>query len=205
MLGLAAATLAGFAEGASAMTYSIASLQDRRCAAAGTCRQAIVARGEIQVDEPERLRAFLQQLGSGETAPTNVLIHSPGGNVRGALALGFELRRIGARVIVASVNPRAGGAQALGAGSCASACAFVLMGGRDRVVPQGSRVLVHQPRRVDAARSPVDPRISELLQSYARAMGVDPGLIALADRVPHESAYKLSPTEIRRFRLTTGQ
>ena len=216
MVGLVAAVLAT-ADAALAMSYAIASVQDRRCAADGSCRQAIVARGEIEVDEPERLLAFLQGLGPGQPVPTDVLISSPGGNVRGALALGFGLRRIGARVIVASVKPVTvdGRLGALATANCASACVFVLMGGRSRVVPEGSRILVHQARRIGVDQRDIvgsgsigvqsgSETISQLLQAYARTMGVDPALIALADQIPHHTYHVLSRGEIRRFRLATS-
>ena len=41
------------------------------------------------------------------------------------------------------------------------------------------------------------------MRSYASQMGVDPGLVTLADSVPHESARLLTPGEVRRFRLST--
>jgi hypothetical protein len=201
-------------QSAAAMTYSLAMFDDGRCR--DQCRQAIVAQGEILVDEPERLVTFLSGLDLPGGVPANVLISSPGGNVRGALALGLGLRRLGARLIVARVGASSQGGVGVGPGQCASACVFVLMGGRSRVVPDGSRVVVHQPRRMGVEQRDIvgsggiDSRIAggsvtQLLQSSATSMGVDPALISLADSVPNESARELTRAELRRFRLATGQ
>jgi hypothetical protein len=193
------------------MTYRLlASFDDGRCP--GGCPQAIVAEGTIQLDEPQRLAAFLGQLGGA--VPRTIILHSPGGNVAGALKLGLGLRRLGLRTVVARVGRIDGGAGpvALGGGICASACVFALMGGETRVVPSGSRVVVHAARHYGQATRDltdggfIDPQpnpeaITTLLQRYAGSMGVDPSLVSLVQSVPHESARLLSPGEVRRYRL----
>jgi hypothetical protein len=203
---------------ASAMTYRLARFDEGRCA--GRCPQAIVAEGTVQVDEPRRLAAFAARV-AGETGsvPNTLLLHSPGGNLAGALRLGYGLRRLGLRTVVARVgrgaDDRAGdGAARLGTGVCASACVLVLMGGQERLVPSGSRVAVHAARRAGGltrdilGSGTIDPQLDDgsvlsLLHRYARDMGVDPALMSLAQSVPHESARILSPAEISRFGLAS--
>jgi hypothetical protein len=200
--------------GASAMTYRLAVFDDGRCV--DRCPQAIVAEGAVQVDEPQRLVAFVRQISATTNAiPRTLLLHSPGGNLAGALQLGYGLRRLGLRTVVARVGRGAEGqALQLGTGVCASACVIVLMGGQERLVPSGSRIAVHAAKRSGGLTRDIlgsgyidgqvdGSSVSGLLQRYARDMGVDPALMILAQSVPHESARVLSPAEISRFRLAS--
>jgi hypothetical protein len=205
--------LAGTFSPASAMTYRLAMFDDGRCRT--VCPRAIAAEGSIQLDEPQRLAAFIGQYG-GVGLPRVLLLHSPGGNVAGALKLGLGLRRLGIRTVVARLGQTSSGAgPALGTGVCASACVFALMGGAVRVVPSGSRILVHAAKNYGGlTRDPSDGGYIEaqsnpavvvsLLQQYAGAMGVDPAFVSLAQSVPHESARVLTNAEVRRFRLATS-
>jgi hypothetical protein len=170
---------------------------------------AIFAHGRIELDETERFLAFLQRMNG--PVPGNLIVHSPGGNLRGAVSLGLTLRRVGATVVVASARAldREAYRIALRPGTCASACVYMLMGGRSRVVTSGSRLVVHQARRVGDTsdiRGGYDPRlaaVNDALARYAIDMGIDPRVIAIADSVPHESGRILTNAEIRRFRLVT--
>jgi hypothetical protein len=90
-----------------------------------------------------------------------------------------------------------------------------MMGGRRRVVPDASRIYVHRHRTLYASdnrdaipQSMMAPGrqsagFVDAMRSYASMMGVDPGLVTLSDSVPHESARLLTPSEVRRFRLST--
>jgi hypothetical protein len=198
---------------ASAMGYALVRFDDGRCSR--SCPQAIFAAGTIELDEPRRLLAFAESVAARGSIPANLILHSPGGNLAGALALGQGVRRLGMRTIVATLAPAGPARGALRPGRCASACVFVLMGGRSRVVPNGSRVLVHSPRRVGAGgqrdivgsgtidRIARPESIAPALEGYARAMGVDPALIGLSYTVPNSSARELTRAEIVRFRLAT--
>lgn len=192
---------------APAMSYRVAAVDDGRCSE--RCPQAVVAEGTIQVDEVERLAAFFQQAGA---IPATLLLHSPGGNLAGALKLGYGLRRLGVRTIVARVSRSDPGQ--VSTGVCASACVYALMGGVDRVVPPGSRIIVHAAQRyggferdivgsgyIDASMD--RGTVLELLSRYAVSMGVDPAVMSLAQSVPHELARVLSAAEISRFRLAS--
>ena len=206
-------SLVALSGSASAMTYRLARFDDGRCVE--RCPQAIVAEGTVQVDEPRRLAAFAARAGAATgTVPSTLLLHSPGGNLAGALRLGYGLRKLGLRTVVARVGRGPGGGPRLGTGVCASACVLVLMGGQERLVPAGSRVAVHAAKRAGGltrdilGSGTIDPQVDEgsvlgLLHRYARDMGVDPALMSLAQSVPHESARLLSPAEISRFRLAS--
>jgi hypothetical protein len=193
---------------ASALTYSIVGI--------GPDRAAIVAEGAIEPNEGQRFREFLSSAASRGAVPQALMIHSPGGIASGAFDLGFTLRQLGFGVIVAAVrrDPSTGGAVLL-PGRCASACVLAMMGGRRRVVPDASRIYVHRHRTLYASdnrdaipQSMMAPGrqsagFVDAMRSYASMMGVDPGLVTLSDSVPHESARLLTPSEVRRFRLST--
>ena len=190
-----------------AMTYRLAVVDDGRCSR--DCAQAVVAEGTIELDEPERLASFLQQMG---VVPGTLVLHSPGGNLAGALKLGQGLRRLGTRTVVARVSRSQ--PAVLTTGVCASACVYALMGGRDRVVPSGSKIVVHAAKRYGgferdiAGSGYIDAgmdggAVLGLLNDYAQRMGVDPAVMSLAQSVPHESARVLSPAEVNRFRLAS--
>jgi hypothetical protein len=191
-----------------------------RVAAPGLCRPhcpvVIEARGDISVDSGKRFMDFLQSTALGTANRNVVLVHSPGGNVYGALQLGQMWRRLGATVIVA--RPLRAGLEAgrtaagLGPAHCASACVFALMGGTRRLVPNRSLVAVHQTHRVFFERDGSDASrvvrrlvgstaISNELRAYAQGMGVSPELIALAQSTPPTRIRILSKAELRRFRL----
>lgn len=193
---------------ASALTYSVVTVGDR---------SAIVADGSIEQNEGQRFRDFLVGLDARGGVPGTVLIHSPGGYARGGFELGLYLRQLGLGVVVGAVRRDAAtGAPVLLSGRCASACVLAMMGGRRRVVPDGSRIYVHRHRALYGGGDSGDalpPALMEPgrgseqfvngMRAYASMMGVDPGLITLADSVPHESARLLTPGEVRRFRLST--
>jgi hypothetical protein len=213
LLFCAALCILTFAGDAGAMTYSLVTLPDGNCI--GPCPHAVVARGKIEGNETARLLAVLQQFGQTGEAPRSLIVSSPGGDLTSALDLGFTLRRLGTRIVVGSVARRPDGNAVLTSGICGSACVFVMMAGVDRFVVPGSRVAVHSPQVVvvgqdrsyllDGAMSQYLVRGAEpALQAYARQMGVDPAVIALADRIPNQAVRTLTWSELTRFRLVTG-
>jgi hypothetical protein len=157
-----------------------------------------------------------------------VLINSPGGSVVGSMQLGAVFRTLGATVVVARVNTGGGffsGAQtdsrtgktipagAITNANCNSACVYAVMGGRKRVIPEQSNIGVHrmqaeinhgfdpqQGRQVFEKRTGTATQV-DTLRRYARVMGIDQKLIALAESVPHETIKILSAKEVRQFKL----
>jgi len=198
---------------AHAMSYGLTAIEDGRCTA--DCPLAIVARGRIDEQESERLLAFLQRVGSSTGIPRNFVVSSQGGDLKGALVLGTVLRQLGVRTVVGSVAPSpVGGRSILMPGVCGSACVFVLMAGIDRHVLPGSQVAVHSPQVIVSGQGQsfvlegalsrrVIRRVEPVMHSYARQMGVDPAIVSLANRVPHETRHTLTPSELSRFRLVT--
>jgi hypothetical protein len=131
------------------------------CGAA--CPQWIAAQGEITAGTPARFAKVLRQMG---TRRLPVILNSPGGSISASLAIGRMIRKNGldvaiGRTSIAGCPPLAssckaakaqegvyGGTASTGAAYCNSACHLVLAAGRQRLVPAGSSVGVHQARTV---------------------------------------------------------
>jgi hypothetical protein len=184
-----------------AMSFRLVQLQDPRCGRG--CPPIIAAEGEITPGTTARFVEFTRQAMDRGPVSNLVLINSPGGVVIESLTLGMVLREIGASVAVA----RAGG-QGLSGGTCYSACVYALMGGSRRIAPPGSRLGVHRafmgrpgqhrgPAR--GARPPAG--LTSAMRQYARAMGVDPAVISIAERTPSNSIHKFRAQELSRLRL----
>jgi hypothetical protein len=87
---------------------------------------AIRATGSIVAEDAFRFQAYLSKL--PEKKVTSVYLESGGGNIGGALALGRQIRRTGARTF------------AVDGKGCLSACVFVLVAGVDGETGQPFRV-----------------------------------------------------------------
>jgi hypothetical protein len=194
---------------ASAMTFTLQQVDAPKCRP--NCPSVVVASGEIQLNDYRRLAELLiQSQGNRKVAPL-LMISSPGGQSGGGLALGQLVRRLGVTVVVG----RPVGEQKYAAGYCNSACTFVLMGGKKRIVPEGSRVGIHwyrdAPRMLDIVTggelgSPSNPdEFDRIIRSYARSMGVDQNIVAHMRRIPHDNIHILSRQELMRYRLATSK
>ena len=95
---------------------------------------------------------------------------------------------------------------------CFSACVYALIGARKRVVPAGSQIGIHRmfanDDTVNAFGYTVARRrlydngdMGAILKSYSAQMGVSPGLISAAERVPSDQLRILSRAEISRYHL----
>jgi hypothetical protein len=144
-----------------------------------------------------------------------VVLHSPGGLVDAGLALGRAFRALGVtttvgRTVAATAPGRATWSTR---GTCASMCAFALLGGVRRHVPDDARVLVHQiwpsKLRDDALAGSYTAgnmvRIQRELGQIARytaEMGADMEFFEIAMRIPPwESLRPFTRDELRRMRV----
>ena len=190
------------------------------------CPTLILAEGEITRASAQSFVEFVRRQlpARGRGLGNVVFVDSPGGSVTGSMSLGTVWRRLGTTVIVA--RPEVGqpgwlasentSTSRVRASRCFSACVYALMGATRRIVPEGSRVGVHQSHKIDLMRDPSGsgPSIRELhgsdeptaaLRAYARVMGVDSALIELAQRTPPQDFRILTANEIRRFRLSNSK
>ena len=101
-------------------------------------------------------------------------------------------------------------------GICASGCGYALIGASGRRIGSGARFGVHASRllprasgskamREDVAAVRQAERQSyELLKQYVTLAGVDPAIIDLAIRTPHNQVHWLSPEELSRYGVIPG-
>ena len=199
-----------------------------------TCKTYIAASGAITADSA---RDFTRAMQGRDLTDAILVLDSDGGSVLGAIALGREVRklRLAATVgrvvdlkgdvvgkaaakdnakdnvernadIPAVVSPRA---------DCESMCAFVLLGGVQRTVPNEARVMVHQiwlgDRREDPTAATYSAEDLVLVQrdigrlaQFTAEMGASMDLLDLALRIPPwEPLHTMTRAELRRTRLAT--
>jgi hypothetical protein len=131
---------------------------DSRAGCEPNCAEWISAEGEVTADTPARFRRVFKVLGQKKLP---IFISSRGGSVPSALAIGREIRKRGLDVAVErtifheceptpfACDPHArkdgdkGRPEPIAA-YCASACAFILAAGTERVVPIYGFVGVHE-------------------------------------------------------------
>lgn len=183
------------------------------------CRIWISAIGAITRDTPSDFAAFTRD---HDVAGATLVLDSSGGSVLSTLALGRAIRRLGLTTTVgrttalppgegqegrATLSPRA---------DCESMCAFLLLSGTQRHVPEEARVLVHEiwlgDRRDDATAASysaedivvVQRDIGRLAQ-YTIEMGGSIDLLETALRIPPwEPMRRLSANELRRLGLDSS-
>ncbi|RIY03353.1 hypothetical protein D3218_00875 [Aureimonas flava] len=152
--------------------------------------------GRIDAGTAEAFRHFLED--DGEDV-RRIVLHSPGGSVRDAIAMSRLIRE---RALETEVPAD---------GYCASACPLVLAGGVRRSAGEASWVGVHQvyalpgaerkgTRDLDSSVAQIQTTIAEC-QSLLVDMGVDPRLWIHAMQTPANELYVLTPDELRDLRL----
>jgi hypothetical protein len=186
-----------------------------------TCKLWISAAGAITADSARDFKQFAQ---SHDLSGSTMVLDSDGGSVIGAIALGREIRRFALATTVgrtvdlaqssdqseprAELSPRA---------DCESMCAFVLLGGVQRVVPPEARVMVHQiwlgDRREDPTAASYSAEDLVLVQhdigklaQYTTEMGASIDLLDLALRIPPwEPMHLMTRDELRGTRLVNAE
>ena len=211
LVGVLAAFLVPLAARADEMSFRAVRLGTAEVCG-NTCPAAIEAVGQITPNTPGRFLAFLQ--GSGGSARRIVFLESPGGSVLASMEFGVLLRQVGATAVVARVSDGGDGAVMVG-GQCFSACVYAFMGASKRVVPSRSQIGIHRmflvEEGVDASGTMLIHRrrvdngdMRAVLMRYSRRMGVSPGLIEAAERVPSDDLDILSRAKIRGWHLANS-
>ncbi len=179
-----------------------------------TCPAAIEAVGQITTDTPSRFLSFLH--GQGGRGPTIVFLESPGGSVLASMEFGVLLRQAGATAIVARVTADSRGGAVMVSGQCFSACVYAFVGASKRIVPNRSQVGIHRmflvEEGVDAGGGTTLVRrrhfdngdARTMLMRYTDQMGVSPGLIEAAERVPSNDLKIVSRVDLRRWHLAAS-
>ena len=198
------------ADDSSPMTFQAVRIGDSRLCSE-SCPVVITATGQITQETPSEFLDFLERNG-GRDMHAVVFLNSPGGRVVASMEFGTLLRRIGAAAVVAGVYSAGQGGTVMTNAECFSACVYALMGARKRVIPSKSLVGIHRmfvyEEGMDASGSMGmrekrfdNGDMRAFLMRYSSSMGVNPGLIAAAERVPSDELRILTPSEIRRWHL----
>ncbi len=194
-------------------------LQGPAEACGSECKTLISAIGAITVDSP---RDFLNFAKGRNLTGATLVLDSDGGSVHGAIALGREVRRLKLDTMVGRTKslPSAGAESRVALSpyaDCESMCAFVLIGGIHRVVPDGARVMVHQiwlgDRRDDPTAAIYSAEDLVLVQrdigrlaQYTAEMGVSIDLLDLSLRIPPwEPMHAMTRDELVRMKVSTQE
>lgn len=187
--------------------------------APGGCVNVLLGRGQIDREVVARLREALraQQPARslrGQAARVAALhLDSPGGDLRGGLELGREIRwlelatRTGGDLWVQTEGPRERVATAT---RCQSSCAYAFLGGVRREVLDDRAYGVHQFRPApQAERQGVDPVAQaqaaiSVLNLYLDEMGAPRRLLDLANLTPAQRMTVLSRAQLRQLGVDTA-
>jgi hypothetical protein len=196
------------------------------------CPQWIAAQGRIVAGTARRFREVLSQLGERKLP---VLIDSGGGSVNDALSIGRLIRAKGLPVAVTRTayapcapadttcrNTKSGGelrglAEARSS-KCASACAFILAGGTQRLVGPGTGVGVHQisttlhrylAQKTLVPEQTIQQGDGEAQRTYAKIrqflseMSIGEDAMSLIMSTPSSEIRWLTPKELEATHLAT--
>ena len=186
------------------------------------CPEWLSAEGRI---EPGSAKAFADAIANLKGRRLPILIHSPGGSVADAGAMGELIRAKGLVVAVARTLitncpetspkcPDGPGTAITGGAICASACVLVLTGGVERLAGPSARIGVHQITTVvseieglahlKSTRKIYEQQgVDAAVEAYLAAMGVGEPVMTLMRKTSAASIRWLSPAELKASHLTT--
>lgn len=153
----------------------------------------LLVSGRIAAGDEERFLTALDEAGEVGT----IALHSPGGQVVAALAMGRAIRERGLDTLVTA------------GASCNSACPNLLFAGVERSVSRRAWIGLHQAAfegrailTTARAVESVQALQGEIL-AHVDAMGVDPAVMRHALSTPYDQAYFLVDEELERYRVAT--
>jgi hypothetical protein len=179
------------------------------------CFEWIAAEGRFDEGAAQRLREFLADLAKRDLP---IFFNSDGGLVREAVQIGSILRENRMTSGVARTVPEGchlsfplddacrrlmqsnGEHKArlyYGGARCGSACVYAMIGASTRHVEPGATLRIHSSVSLETDKH------ENFLRRYVLLMGVDPGLVDAAAKVPSRTFRELSRGEIERFGIET--
>jgi hypothetical protein len=186
------------------------------------CPEWLSAEGKI---EPGSAAAFADAIANLKGRRLPILIHSPGGSVADAGAMGELIRAKGLVVAVARTLvtncpeaspkcPDGTGAAITGGATCASACVLVLAGGVERLAAPSARIGVHQTTtlvseteglaHLKSTRKIYEQQgVDAAVDAYLTAMGVGDPVMTLMRKTSAASIRWLSLAELKDSHLAT--
>ena len=173
---------------------------------ANACRIVVAAEGQIDNTSASRLERLVRENFPGRHKGLTVLLKSTGGYVIAAAKLGKVFRKYRATVVVAvvgSVNTQNLRIR-LRPATCTSACVYALMGGYKRVLPGGSKLVLHRSYSDGALpgqREYSNDILRQFILGYARSMGVSQKAIEFAERLHPSRLYPVNERQLKAWNL----
>ena len=146
--------------------------------------------GAISEGDGDRIA---DRIAESETPIEALILQSPGGSVRDALALGRVLRAQGIETRMLSGE------------FCYSACPYLLAGGVTRDIDDEASVGVHQHYFGENTLLPAFTAVEDIqfgqgeVMTYLDEMGIDPLVMRHALTTPPDEIYVLVPEELKRY------
>lgn len=151
--------------------------------------------GQIAQGDAARFTEWLEADATFDT----IRLHSPGGSVVDALAIGRTIRE---NAFATKMEP---------GDICLSACPYVLVGGTTRTVPDAAMVGVHQHYFGENTALPAFLAIEDIqfgqgeVMAHLDDMGIDVRLMQHALTTPPEAIYLLLPDELDLYGVTVPE
>src|SRR6202167_4812914 len=186
------------------------------------CPEWLSAEGRIELGTA---KAFADAVANLKGRRLPILIHSPGGSVADAGAMGELIRAKGLAVAVARTLitncpeaspkcPDGPGMAITGGATCASACVLVLAGGVERLAGPSARIGVHQITtlvseieglaHLKSTRKIYEQQgVDAAVEAYLAAMGVGDPVMTLMRKASAASIRWLSLAELKDSHLAT--
>ncbi|MCG6903836.1 MAG: hypothetical protein LJE68_14265 [Rhodobacter sp.] len=149
--------------------------------------------GAIAEGDADRFAEWLTR----HELPDRVQLHSTGGSVSDALAIGKRLRRAKARTQVTADHV------------CLSACPYLFAAGTERIADTGAYIGVHQHYFGENTALPAFLAVEDIqrgqaeVMGYLDEMGIDLRLMQHALSTPPGDIYILIPDQLEGYRLAT--
>jgi hypothetical protein len=193
----------------------------------------IAATGVIQPDTPARFREFLNDDG-GSWGGSQLVLHSPGGNLSAGLELGRLFRKAGLTAHIGRTErthesyntPCDSWYDGVEPGICASSCAYAFLGGEVRFVESpyyptndaslgfhqfygggednSDLVTAEQAAQIRSSTLSVAQAITGQILMYAVEMGIDPRVVAFASSTQSNDLYFPTADEIDELNIASG-
>ena len=165
--------------------------------ATGDGRWLIFLDGPI---DPGAAARFEQVIVAESISSAIVYVNSPGGSLVTAMRLGRNVR---AHAFDTRVGTRTADAVGATAGTCHSACPFILAGGVRRSLEEGSQIGLHRAEnRVPVSDGSAFQRVvATQLTGYLAEMGLRTEVAAIMSATAHDQIRNLTTAEARYLRL----
>jgi hypothetical protein len=139
--------------------------------------------GRIDATDDDRF----DQLASGLTGPTVVVLHSPGGLVIEGLNIGIAVRRHRYTTVVPDDA------------MCASICGMIWLAGQPRLLGPNSKIGFHAARRGDGQES---GKANALIGAYLTKLGLSyDAIVYMTDAAPDDMQW-LNPDDATKYGIT---